>query len=188
MNDEVAYLRELIKETTGRDLPIAITELNSTPTSVTNQPASPDSFYNAIWYADVLGRLIQEDVWMVNQWVISQRSTGLGLINGFTIRPTLYTFQMYKHFGDQLVEAQSGMEDVNVYAAKRDDGTLTVMVVNLTDDEQTVPLQVTGVSLTKADVWLLDKDHNAENLGMQPLPADGTVTLPAQSVTLYVIM
>ena len=187
MNAEVAYLRELIRETTGRDLPIAITELNSTPTSVQGQPASPDSFFNAIWYADVLGRLIQEDVWMVNQWVISQRSTGLGLINGFTIRPTLYTFQMYKHFGDQLVEAHSGTENVNVYAALRDDGALTVMVVNLTDEEQTVPLQVAGVSPGEADVWMLDAEHNAENLGVQPLPADGTVTLPAQSVTLYVI-
>ncbi|MCB9133450.1 MAG: hypothetical protein H6647_21215 [Anaerolineales bacterium] len=187
MNDEVAYLRDLIKETTGRDLPVAITELNSTPTSVQGQPASPDSFYNAIWYADVLGRLISEDVWMVNQWVISQRTTGLGLISGFTIRPTLYTFQMYKHFGDQQVEAHSGTEGVNVYAALRDDGALTVMVVNLTDEEQTVPLQVAGAGPSEAEIWLLDAEHNAENLGIQPLSADGTVTLPAQSVTLYVI-
>lgn len=43
------------------------------------QSASPDSFYNAIWYADVLGRLFSADVWMVSQWVISQRSIGLGL-------------------------------------------------------------------------------------------------------------
>lgn len=186
-DDLVSYMRELIKEHTGRDLPVAFTEVNSSPTAVFGQPASPDSLFNAIWYADVLGRLMQEDVFMVNQWVISQRSTGLGLINGFTIRPTLYTFQMYSHFGDQLVQADSGVQDVNVYAAKRDDGALTVMVVNLTDDEQTVPLQVTGASPTEAEVWLLDADHNAENLGTQPLPADGSVTLPAQSVTLYVI-
>ncbi len=150
------------------------------------QPASPDSHFNAIWYADVLGRLMSEDVWMVNQWVISQRSTGLGLINGFTIRPTLYTFQMYKHFGEQQVHAASGAPDVTVYAALRDDGALTVMAINLGDTEQTVTLQVAGQTPTEAEVWLLDAEHNAENLGVQPWPADGTVTLPAQSVTLYV--
>jgi alpha-L-arabinofuranosidase len=187
MEDEIAYLRGLIREVTGRDLPIAVTELNSTPTAVTGQPASPDSFYNAIWYADVLGRLMNQDVWMVNQWVISQRSTGLGLINGFTIRPTLYTFRMFKHFGDQQVYAASGAQDVTVYAAQRDDGALTVMAINLGEDEQTVTLDLVGVSPAEAEVWLLDAEHNAENLGVQPWPADGAVTLPGQSVTLFVI-
>jgi hypothetical protein len=185
-DDEIAYLRTLIREHTGRDLPIAVTELNSTPTSVQYQPASPDSHFNAIWYADVLGRLMTEDVWMANQWVISQRSTGLGLINGFTIRPTLYTFQMFMHFGDQQVYAASGAEDVTVYAARRDDGALTVMAINLGDAEQTVTLDVAGQTPTEGEVWLLDKEHNAENLGEQPWSADGMVTLPAQSVILYV--
>ena len=187
MGAEVAYLRELILEHAGRDLPIAITELNSTPTSVQGQPASPDSHYNAIWYADVLGRLMTGDVWMVNQWVISQRTTGLGLINGFTIRPTLYTFRMYKHFGDQQVYAASGAPDVSVYAALRDDGALTVMAINLGEAEQTVTIDLAGVSPAEAEVWLLDKDHNAESLGVQPWPADSMVTLPGQSVTLYVV-
>lgn len=186
-DDEITYLRELIRQHTGRDLPIAITEINSSPTSVFGQPASPDSFFNAIWYADVLGRLISEDVWMVNLWNISQRGGGLGLISGFKIRPTLYTFQMYKHFGDQQVHAVSGAPGVTVYAALRDDGALTVMAINLGETEQTVTLDVAGQTPAEAEVWLLDKDHNAENLGVQPWPADGAVTLPAQSVTLSVI-
>ena len=148
------------------------------------QAASP---WPRIWYADVLGRLMNADVWMVNQWVISQRSTGLGLVNGFTIRPTLYTFRMFKYFGDQQVYAASGAEDVTVYAALRDDGALTVMAINLGEAEQTVTLDVAGQTPMEAEVWLLDKDHSAESLGVQPWPADGTVTLPAQSVTLFVI-
>jgi hypothetical protein len=186
-DDEIAYLRALIRQHTGRDLPIAITEINSSPTSVYGQPASPDSFFNAIWYADVLGRLISEDVWMVNLWNISQRGGGLGLIKGFSIRPTLYTFRMYKHFGDQQVYAASGAPGVTVYAALRADGALTVMAINLSDTEQTVTLQVAGQTPTEAEVWLLDAEHNAENLGVQPWPADGMVTLPGQSVTLFVI-
>jgi len=54
----VNYLRDMIHQITGRDIPIAFTEVNSDPTNVVGGVASPDSFYNAIWYADVVGRLI----------------------------------------------------------------------------------------------------------------------------------
>jgi alpha-L-arabinofuranosidase len=183
----VTYLDGLIQEITGRGIPIAFTEVNSSPTGAIGQESSPDSFYNAIWYADVLGKLIQEDVFMVNHWVISQRSTGHGLIQGTNIRPTLYTFQIYKHFGNQQVYTASDLADVTVYAAKRQDETLTIMVINLSDVEQEVPLKVKGVQPSKADVWLLDSSHNAENLGEQSFTSDNIITLPAQSVTLYAI-
>ena len=184
---EVEYLRSLIREYVGRDLPIAFTEVNSDPSPVMLQEASPDSFYNAIWYADVLGQLMTADVFMVNQWVISQRSTGLGLFKGNEVRPTYYVFPLYKNFGNEQVYAASGVEYVDIFAATRADGALTLMVINLLDVEQRVPLQVKGEQPAEADVWLLDVMHYAENLGVQAFPMDGVVTLPAQSATLYVI-
>ena len=184
---EVQYLRDLIREIVGRNLPIAITEVNSDPSAVALQEVSPDSFYNAIWYADVLGQLMNADVFMVNQWVLSQRSTGLGLFKGSEIQPTYYVFPLYKNFGSEQVYAASGVTDVDIFAAKRADGILTLIVINLSDVEQRIPLQVKGIQLKEADVWLLDATHNAENLGMQAFASDGTLTLPAQSATLYVI-
>jgi hypothetical protein len=185
---EVEYLRSVIRETVGRDLPIAVTELNSDPSNAILKDASPDSFYNAIWYADVLGQMMNADVFMVNQWVISQRSTGLGLLNGTDVRPSFYVFPLYKSFGSQQVYAASGVADVDIFAAKRIDDTLTLMVINLSDEERRVPLRVKGVTLTEAEIWLLDKAYNNENLGVQAFAEDGAVTLPAQSATLYVIM
>ena len=184
---QVAYLRSLIQKIVGRDLPIAITELNSDPSSVMNQEASPDSFYNAIWYADVIGQMMNADVFMVNQWVLSQRGTGLGLLFGSTVRPTFYVFPLYKNFGSEQIYAASGVADVDIFAAKRNDGTLTLMVINLSDEEHNIPLQVKGRKLTEAEVWLLDATHNAENLGTQTFSSAGIVTLPAQSATLYLI-
>ena len=184
---EVQYLRDLIQVIVGRDLPIAITEVNSDPSAAALQEVSPDSFYNAIWYADVLGQLMNADVFMVNQWVLSQRSTGLGLFKGTEIQPTYYVFPLYKNFGSEQVYAASGVTDVDIFAAKRADGTLTLMVINLSDGEQRIPLQVNGIQLKEAHVWLLDATHNAENLGMQAFASDGILTLPAQSATLYVI-
>ena len=124
---------------------------------------------------------------MVNQWVISQRSTGLGLLYGSIIRPTFYVFPLYKNFGSEQVFAASGVTDVDIFASKRRDGTLTLMVINLSDTEQGVSLKVQGLTPDKADVWLLDLTHNAEHLGVQALLADGALTLPAQSATLYAI-
>lgn len=184
---EVKYLRNLTTEVLGKELPIAITELYSDPSGIILQEASPDSFYNAIWYADVLGQVMTADVFMVNQWVLSQRTTGHGLFQGNNIRPTYYIFPLYKNFGNNQVYAASGVEYVDIFAATREDGTLTLMVVNLTDVEQNIPLQVKGKKLKEAEIWLFDINHNAENLGVQAFTEDGTVTLPAQSVTLYVI-
>ncbi|MBN2148828.1 MAG: hypothetical protein JW726_15680 [Anaerolineales bacterium] len=184
---EVEYLRSLTIEILGRELPIAYTEVNSDPSSAMLKETSPDSFYNAIWYADILGQMMNANVTMVNQWVISQRSTGLGLFNGNTIRPTYYVFPLYKNFGSEQVFAASGVADVDIFAARRQDGALTLMIINLSDVEQRIPLQVAGVTLSQAEVWLLDATHHAENLGMQAFPADGMLTLPAQSATLYVL-
>ncbi|HNB51036.1 MAG TPA: glycoside hydrolase family 44 protein [Anaerolineales bacterium] len=183
---EIAYLRSVMREVLGKELPIAITELNSDPSSAQLQEVSPDTFYNAIWYADVLGQLMDADVFMVNQWVLSQRSTGLGLFQGTTVRPSYYVFPLYKNFGSEQVYAASGVADVDIFAARREDGALTLMVINLSDVEQSIPLQVQGLELTEAEVWRLDATHNAENLGTQSI-SDGSVTLPAQSATLFII-
>ena len=184
---ETEYLRTLIREIVGRDLPIAITELNSDPSSVMLQEVSPDSFYNAIWYADVLGQLMNTDVFMVNQWVLSQRTTGLGLLQGTTVRPTFHVFSLYKNFGSERVYAASGVADVDIFAAQREDGALTLMVINLSDIEQRIPLQVKDIQLTTAEVWRLDATHFTENLGVQSFSPNGEILLPAQSATLYVI-
>ncbi len=186
----VRYLRGLIRETTGRDLPIAVTEASSNWSSAIRGEGTPDSFFHAIWWADVLGRLIEENVQMVNQWdftTASGEQGGWGLIAISGVRPTYYVYQMYHNFGSERVYAASGVAGVSLYAAKRADGTLTIMVINLADSGQRVPLQVQGVKLRKAETWLFDATHAAQDLGEQELPADGVLDLPAQSISLYVV-
>jgi hypothetical protein len=184
----VRYLRALIQATTGHDIPIAVTETNSDSSPVVQGEASPDSFYNAIWWADVLGRTIDENVFMVNQFMLTHASGqagGWGMIAISGVRPTYFVYQMYSHFGVERVYAASGAANVSVYAAKREDGSLTIMVVNLADTEQRIPLQVKGKRISKAEVWLFDETHHAEDLGQQVFPAGGLLVLPGRSITLY---
>jgi hypothetical protein len=184
----VRYLRQLIRETTGGELPIGVTEAGSHYSPAVLGEATPDSLYNAIWWSDVLGRLINENVWIVNQWVFTTstgQAGGLGLIAHGRVRPTYYVYQMYARFGTRRLYAASGIPDVSIYAARDSDGALTLMVVNLSDAEQRAPLEVRGEAPAEAGLWLLDESHSAEDLGRQPIPSDGALLLPARSVSLY---
>ncbi len=183
-------LRAVIRETTGRDdLPVAITEANSHWSKSIGGEATPDSFYNAVWWADVLGRLIRDGAFIVNYFDFQSNPSrgGWGLLGSYEVRPTYYTYQLYKRFGNELVYASSSVPDLSVYAALRDDGMLSVLVVNLGDDPQVHPLHLDGATVAgPAEVWRLDAEHNAERLDDLALRAE-PLSAPGQSVTLYLI-
>jgi alpha-L-arabinofuranosidase len=181
------YLRDLVQAETGRDLPIAVTETNSDWSKAVGGVATPDSHYNAIWWADSLGRMIRERVLLVNYWLISYNQGGWNLVARDGPSPTYYVYEVYKHFGEQLVYSASGVADVSIYAARRADGALTLVVINLSDEEKRVRLEVAGGAPTAASVIRLDPEHNAADLGMQSFLVDGFLSLPPQSVTLYVL-
>jgi hypothetical protein len=181
------YLRDLVHAETGRDLPIAVTETNSDWTQAVGGEATPDSFYNAIWWADSLGRMIREQVLLTNYWLIAYNRGGWSLVNRDGLSPTYYVYEIYQHFGEQLVYSNSGVDDVSIYAARREDGALTLIVINLADKGKRVRLEIAGGAPSTASVILLDPEHNAADLGVQPFLADGMLNLPSQSVTLYVL-
>lgn len=186
----IENLRAVIRETLGEDRPIALTEVNSNWTEVSGGEASPDSFYHAIWWADVLGRAIRQQVAIVNYFALSTfGDTGAyGLLDRYQIRPTYYVYQLYQQFGSELLASQSGDPDVTITAALRDDGTLTLMIVNRAPDEKTLPLTIAGAeTLGEAEIWRFDADHNAEPIGATTLTPAGEITLPAQSISLILI-
>nr|MBN1229878.1 hypothetical protein [Anaerolineae bacterium] len=185
----IPALRDLIQEKTGRDLPLAVTEINSHWTRAVGGEATPDSFYNAIWWADVLGRMINNDVEIVAQFALQSQNSlgGWGLVGRSEARPTFYVYRMYREFGSQRVHAASGADNVSVYAAIRDDGALTVVAINLRDGPVEVALVIDGFDPGGAvDIWRLDADHRAENIDTQPAAGLDRVDLPGQSMTLLV--
>jgi hypothetical protein len=106
---------------------------------------------------------------------------GFGLLARYEPRPTYYTYQLYKQFGKMLLESQSSDSDLVVLSAKKENGTLTLLVVNLADNAKTFTLESTGQKIgTPTEVWRLDADHKAEKI------SDSSYTVPKQSVTLYV--
>lgn len=184
----IVHARALIHEYTGRDLPIAITEFNSAYDQSVGGEATPDSHLNAVWMADVLGRMIKNGVFMANEWALVAKGGfgGLGLIGPYDVFPAYYTYQMYKKFGSELVYSSSDDPNISVYAAKRADGALTIMLINLSLEEETKALRIEGrVSADgEAEAWLFDPTHQVDNVGMVGL--SNPISVPAQSVLLLI--
>ena len=181
----IPAVRQTIRDITGEDKPIGIGEINSNYTDVSGFDYSPDGYYNAIWWGDTLGRLIAGQVDMVNHFVVSGSRAGLGMLGRTEPRPIYFVYRMYEHFGDQLLFSESDDRYVSVLAAERDDGAITVMLINLQDKSVEKPLQIVGIDTSEAqEVWRLEPDVFAENLGAQSV--GDSVELPAQSITLLV--
>ena len=95
---------------------------------------------------------------------------------------------MYSHFGTELLMSESDHPDVSIFAAQRDDGAITLMVVNRGSDERTATLDLEGFTPgDDADVWRFDAEHNAEQIEAQMVEDEGILTIPGQSLTLYVV-
>jgi hypothetical protein len=134
----VSVLREMALAETGRNLPVAVTAANSSSVPSLGGDAGLDSHFNAIWWADVLGRLIRQDPAMVGQFAFSG---DWGILGPSGPRPMYYVYQMYSQFGDRLVRAVSDDSLVSIYASKHSYGILDLMIVNLGSTTQTKKLR-----------------------------------------------
>ena len=183
----IMHARELIHQYTGRDIPIAVTEFNSAYNQSVSGEATPDSHYNAIWVADVLGRMIKNGVFMANHWTLTTKGGygGWGLVGAYDVYPTYYVYQLYKMFGSELVYSSSDDPDLPIYAARRDDGALTIIVINLSATEKTKAIRIEAQPQIQAEMWLFDASHKAENIG--ELDISNGVSVPPQSMTLFII-
>jgi hypothetical protein len=189
----IPELRAMIRDLTGRDIPVAVTEVNSDSSPGIGGEASLDSPFAAVWLTDVLGRLIRQDATIVAQYAFQTADSRgrWGLLNRYNVRPQYYVYQLYQRFGTELVYAGSDDPDVTAYAALRDGGALTLLVVNLGDEMAEKPLRLAGAPGGSADIYRLDAKRIDAATVATPVEtlalADGaTLSLPPQSATLIV--
>lgn len=184
----VPNLRRIVKETIGVDKPVGITEFNSDASNAMGAETSTDSFYNALWLADVLGRMIRTQPDVIAYWLLKNNYAGHGLMSSFDLRPTYYVYQIYKQFGNHLLAAYSPEEYVSLFAAKRDDGTITAIFVNNNNQSISKPFKIEqGDDLKITEAYILDADHNVEPITLPDFANGNAINLPAYSVTLYIL-
>jgi hypothetical protein len=182
----LSRLRSVAESATGRtDYRYAVTEVNSHWSATTGGEATNDSSFNAIWWADVLGKLIYDGAYLVNYFDLQSTDGrgGWGLLAANAPRPSYYVYQLYQRFGTELVAASSTEEFVSAYAAIRPDGGLSVIVTNLNDDPRSVTY--TSDQREPLQTALLLDEHSLAAEVPDPRSADGTsIVLPARSAML----
>ena len=142
----------------------------------------------ALAQADVLGIFGREGVDLATIWAPPAPD-----------QPGAFAFRMYRSydgmggaFGETSVQAASAAQDqLSVYAARRSDSALTVMVVNKTTGDLTTNLSLANFKpAARAQVWTYSpKNLKAIVRGMDlPVSASGLkTTFPAYSITLLVV-
>ncbi|MEN9937719.1 MAG: hypothetical protein RLZZ387_4298 [Chloroflexota bacterium] len=153
-------LRSLTREVAGREIPIGVTEANSDWTGRTDpEGVGTDSHRNALWWADVLGRLIRGGATIVAQFCMGAiQSQGIGMFGPVSYdpapRPIYQVYALYKLFGTRLVHASSDVAGLPIVAALRDDGVLTLVLVNHGDQPRAAELALEGFRPRgPAEVW-----------------------------------
>jgi hypothetical protein len=183
-------LHAVVLEETGREIPVGITEFNSDWSSVSGQEATPDSHANALWLADVLGQMLEGEVQIgvLHNFQSSDRLGGHGLLGRYELRPAYYAYQVYREFGSQVV---STTDDGNVraYAALREDGALTVILINWAYTESAAAMDISGFDAagTEAEITMYDATTDGLVTSTVALSPDDSLTLTPLSINLIVI-
>jgi hypothetical protein len=143
-----------------------------------------DTLGGALWVGDVLGRYAEYQPGAVLRWLFKGSAIHkYGLVGeGDVPRPAYGAYWLYaRTFGQRFVDAAStaGGEDakttVAVHAALREDGALTVMLVNKTSARQRVRVSLEGYAPCIAETFTLtgsDLDSTDFALEGEPFSLD----------------
>ncbi len=128
-------LQQLIRQDLGRDVPVAVTEVNSNPNN-----AVPTPGIASLWWADTLGSLMNQQVGFVGYFSTqgverpyplfttdNQRNAGGASI---TLQQTAMfrVMQLYSHLQPNLVPVDVQREPISIYATQ-DDSHQTVSLI-----------------------------------------------------------
>ena len=181
----ISYLRSLIIEVTGEDLPIAVTEVNSHWSNAIGGEATPDSYMNAIWWADVLGRMITQKVDMVNYFSLqSNNSTGgYGLFGRTEPRPTYYVYKIFQEFGDTLVFSGCDSEALRIYASQGEGESLSLILINMSAESLSHALDIEGEERSLVSAEQFKQETLLQSVEIEAFSDLENLTFPAYSIT-----
>ena len=119
-SDEWNYLlpslRQFVRQTMGRDVPIAITEINTNPNAQV-----PTRGQAALWWADTLGTLMNQQTEFVVYFSAEGVTTPYPLFNGDGSQTAMYrVMELLSHLQSDLIPLQIQHDPVSVYATQDD--------------------------------------------------------------------
>jgi hypothetical protein len=127
-------LRQLIRQDLGRDAPIAVTEINTNPTKQV-----PSRGLAALWWADTLGTLMDQEVEYVAFFAAEGVDTPYPLFttDGLQQTPMFRVMQLFSHLQHNLIPVAAERDPISIYATQDDTHqTVSLLFVNKSDMTQ----------------------------------------------------
>jgi hypothetical protein len=127
-------LRQFIRQTLGRDEPIAITEINSYATK-----NGPPAQLSALWWADTLGTLMNQQLGYLAFFAAEGVDSPYPLMSSKDLSPTsmLRVMQLFSHLQRNLIPLAAQHEPVSVYATQNSTAqTVSLLLINKSDSAQ----------------------------------------------------
>lgn len=127
-------LRQFVRQNLNRDVPVAVTEINS---STTKQ--APPKGRSALWWADTLGTLMNQDLQYLAFFSAEGVPSPYPLFTGGQLRPTsmLRVLELYSHLQPGLVPLASEHNPVSIYATEdAAHQTVSLLFVNKVNSPQ----------------------------------------------------
>ncbi len=122
-------LRQLVRQTLGRDVPIAVTEINTNPNAEV-----PTRGRAALWWADTLGSLMEQQVEYVAFFSTEGVEPPYPLFTADASHQQTAMFrvmQLFAHLQHNLVSLQIQHNPVSVYATQDDTGqAVSLLFIN----------------------------------------------------------
>lgn len=139
----VPGLRQLIRQTIGEDLPIAITEVNTNPGTV----PLPQNLA-ALWWAETLGKLMNNQADYVAFFSAEgvDSPSPLFLQKDLSATAMLRVMQLFSHLQSNLVPIQGAQGAVSIYATQDSShATASLFFVNQTSNSQHISVQAESI-------------------------------------------
>jgi hypothetical protein len=109
-------LRQFVRQTMGRDVPIAITEINTNPNTQV-----PTRGQAALWWADTLGTLLNQQAEFVAYFSAEGVEPPYPLFNANGSQTAMYrVMELFSHLQPDLIPLQIQHDPVSVYATQDD--------------------------------------------------------------------
>lgn len=183
----VRALRNHIRAVTGRDIPLAFTEMNLSSDWRNFGENSGASFTAGLWLAETLGQMAEAGVAMVSVW--SARGVdSLALVSAKEEirRPTYYALKLYADYGDRVVPAASQVQNVTVHAARNPrNGKTVIVLVNRGFDQADFKLVLNSGEEQKAGGIYFDLNSRQRMPFTLPAQSMATLTLDEQLQVTY---
>jgi Glycoside hydrolase family 44 len=142
-NTIVPSLRQLVRQTLGEDLPVAVTEINSNAGNGT-----PPQNLAALWWAETLGQLMNNQVEYVAFFSTEGVDSPYPLFtqNGLTETAMLRMMQLFAQLQHNVVPLQDTQGPVSIYATQDGEhNTTSLLLINKTNESQRVNVQAAGI-------------------------------------------